>query len=313
MKAYNIELWTQLSLDIIYEDLNGIPQLGEESRAKNIDFQLGGGVSTYAIVLNRFGMDVNLHFYSNDSLVLNNLALDTLNKLEFYNVQKHPVSFNPVDVTSVMSTKKDRAFVSYTESLATQIDRTLWAEINESSDVVYLNSEISHDVLNKDFSNKLVFYSVGYEEAKNNSKIIECIEKSDYFVLNDLEAKMIFKQESLFDCLDELDKMIQLPIISLGSKGCISKIDNKYYNFHLKEEVIFKDATGAGDNFFAGLMYSVLSNKSKIETIKFAIACGSLSVQGIGAYGYVYTLQEVQEFIDNIEYVVIDRDWSYND
>lgn len=313
MKAYNIELWTQLSLDILYEGLNEIPKLGEESRAQNIDFQLGGGVTTYAIILNRFGMKVNLHFYNNENLVFNNLALEALEKLNFYNIKKHPVTFNTVDVTSVMSTKEDRAFVSYMDSLASRINREIWCEVNEQSDVIYLNNDISHDVLSKDFSNKIVFYSVGYEEAKSNTKIIECIKKSDYFVLNDLEAKMIFKHDDLLSCLDELDKMIQLPIISLGSKGCISKIDDKYYNFYLTKNIAFKDATGAGDNFFAGIMFSVLSNKSQIDTIKFAMACGALSVQGIGAYGNEYTLAEVHEFINYINLIEIDKNWSYND
>ena len=68
--------------------------------------------------------------------------------------------------------------------------------------------------------------------------------------------------------------------VSLGEKGCYYA-DNRGNRFYdalppIKE---MKNASGAGDSFTAGLIYGYLKHMPAEEQIRFAMACGSLTIQ----------------------------------
>ncbi len=66
------------------------------------------------------------------------------------------------------------------------------------------------------------------------------------------------------------------------------------------------DTTGAGDAFMSGLLYKIISNKVKNQSIdemnsivRFAAACGALVCQGEGAINPQPNLQEVESFLSS--------------
>ena len=71
-------------------------------------------------------------------------------------------------------------------------------------------------------------------------------------------------------------------IIKLGSKGCLFKNSEKTIKIPpLKINAV--DATGAGDNFVAGLATEILNGKPIEEALRFANACGAICTTAIGA------------------------------
>ena len=70
-------------------------------------------------------------------------------------------------------------------------------------------------------------------------------------------------------------------IVTLGSRGALHKGKNLTYP---TEKVEVFDVCGAGDTFFAGLVYSYLLDKNISESIKFANRCASISVKKFGTY-----------------------------
>ena len=54
------------------------------------------------------------------------------------------------------------------------------------------------------------------------------------------------------------------------------------------------DSTGAGDSFDAGFLYGTLAGWPLRDALELAVACGSLSVTGIGGTAAQPTLDEAR-------------------
>jgi ribokinase len=109
------------------------------------------------------------------------------------------------------------------------------------------------------------------------------IEKVDYLIPNETEAKLIFNSEDFNKLVNKYKEKL---IITLGSKGVL------YYNKKKsKAELIpaqkikVVDTTGAGDSFVAGFASGVVKGSTIAESIKLGIEIASLTCQVMGAQG----------------------------
>ncbi len=84
-------------------------------------------------------------------------------------------------------------------------------------------------------------------------------------------------------------------IIKTGEKGCFAK--NKQETIELPAfNVQAVDSTGAGDNFAAGFLSSILHGKTFRESLLFASACAAICVQSVGATSGIKSREQVEEF-----------------
>lgn len=105
----------------------------------------------------------------------------------------------------------------------------------------------------------------------------------DYITPNEDEAKYFTGEEEPGKMADVFLKYgVKNVIIKLGSKGCYFKnADTAIKLDAMKIDAV--DATGAGDNFVAGLTTEILNGKSIEEALKFANACGAICTTAVGA------------------------------
>ena len=105
----------------------------------------------------------------------------------------------------------------------------------------------------------------------------------DYITPNEDEAKYFTGEEDPGKMADVFLKYgVKNVIIKLGSKGCYYKnADTAIKLDAMKIDAV--DATGAGDNFVAGLTTEILNGKSIEEALKFANACGAICTTAVGA------------------------------
>ena len=105
----------------------------------------------------------------------------------------------------------------------------------------------------------------------------------DYITPNEDEAKYFTGEEEPGKMADVFLKYgVKNVIIKLGSKGCYYKnADTAIKLDAMKIDAV--DATGAGDNFVAGLTTEILNGKSIEEALKFANACGAICTTAVGA------------------------------
>lgn len=105
----------------------------------------------------------------------------------------------------------------------------------------------------------------------------------DYITPNEDEAKYFTGENDPDKMADVfLNYGVKNVIIKLGSKGCYFKnADTAIKLDAMKIDAV--DATGAGDNFVAGLTTEILNGKSIEEALKFANACGAICTTAVGA------------------------------
>ena len=104
----------------------------------------------------------------------------------------------------------------------------------------------------------------------------------DIFLPNDTEAKAIAGHDDLDGAMDILGKKVSLLVVKQGALGAVVKSvsGNTIKQRPLPVDVV--DTVGAGDSFDAGFIYGYLKKWHLKQTLKLAVACGSLSTRLAG-------------------------------
>ena len=131
----------------------------------------------------------------------------------------------------------------------------------------------------------------------NLDEISEGLPYIDYITPNEDEAKYYTGKNEPSDMADVfLGYGIKNVIIKLGDKGCFFKNKSTVISLpSCKIEAV--DATGAGDNFVAGLVAHLLSDHDEREALSFANACGAICTTAVGAETALRNKEQVLEFI----------------
>ena len=130
------------------------------------------------------------------------------------------------------------------------------------------------------------------------SDLKEALPYVDFITPNEDEAKYFTgktEPEEMADVL--LGYGVKNVVIKLGSKGCYFK--NASASFSLPALPIQAvDATGAGDNFVAGLTEELLRDIPVKEAIRFANGCGAICTTAVGASTALKNREQVLEFVN---------------
>lgn len=126
--------------------------------------------------------------------------------------------------------------------------------------------------------------------------LTEALPYVDYVTPNEDEAKYFTGKGTPGEMADVfLGLGVKNVIIKLGSKGCYFK--NQEESFSLPALPIKAvDATGAGDNFVAGLTCELLRGSSVRDAIRFANACGAICTTAVGAGTALQSREQVLQF-----------------
>lgn len=119
----------------------------------------------------------------------------------------------------------------------------------------------------------------------------------DYITPNEDEARHFTGKDEPEEMADVfLDYGVRNAVIKLGSKGCLLK--NREMSLRLPaERVRAVDATGAGDNFAAGLVSEILRGSAPEQALRFANACGAICTTAVGAGTALKDREQVLAFI----------------
>ena len=91
---------------------------------------------------------------------------------------------------------------------------------------------------------------------------------------------------------DFLRRGVKNVVVKLGGRGCYFR--NQTEAFYLPAHPIRAvDATGAGDNFLAGLIAELLHGAAPREAVRFANACGAICATAVGAVGALHDRAQV--------------------
>ena len=96
-----------------------------------------------------------------------------------------------------------------------------------------------------------------------------------------------------------LSRGVKNVVVKLGGRGCYFK--NAERSFFLPPfEIHAVDATGAGDNFVAGLASEFLRGSSVDDALRFANACGAICTTAVGAGTALKSREQVLRFLNEM-------------
>lgn len=108
--------------------------------------------------------------------------------------------------------------------------------------------------------------------------VMKLINKVDGIMLNESEAKLLFKETSTLKCARLLvSKGPSFAIINKGENGSLLFHNNEFYPLPAFPTEIIKDPTGAGDSFGGAFMgYASQQEKWDTKTLKNAMIYGNI-------------------------------------
>jgi cytidine kinase len=97
-------------------------------------------------------------------------------------------------------------------------------------------------------------------------EVVKMISKADGIIINESEAKLLFKESNIFNCARLLcSNGPAFAVINKGENGSLLFYDNEFYPLPAYPTEIIKDPTGAGDSF-GGSFIGYLSQKEKVDS-----------------------------------------------
>jgi adenosine kinase len=128
--------------------------------------------------------------------------------------------------------------------------------------------------------------------AFTSEQLMEIIPKSKLLVANSHEIGMVTSR--LDSSIEKLLAHVPNIIVTEGAKG--SKLYGEGYvkQLPIAKPKVFRDSTGAGDGYRAGLLAGLLNSLSLEDSAKLGAVVGSFVVEGDGPQDHFFTLDDVK-------------------
>jgi len=271
-----------INIDILYSGIDQIPNEGEEVYSQGFDVQLGGGIPATMINLARLGVPTKFStFLGND--MFSNYAKEKLTEFGIPYKNLDQGDRVPVTITSIISTKRDRTFISYNEGF--QYTKEQEDEIYsylKGSKIVEMSVNFLDIYKRLKEDGTILVFDVGWEDDLSLEKYSEYLTIADYFTPNQKEALKITGTDNLEDAGKQLGECFDKVIIKLDKDGCMLVENGVTHVLPPLRNIEAVDSTGAGDAFLSGFMYGLYHNYSVKDAIIFGNITGGTCVQGYG-------------------------------
>ncbi|HHY81151.1 MAG TPA: 1-phosphofructokinase family hexose kinase [Clostridiales bacterium] len=143
----------------------------------------------------------------------------------------------------------------------------------------------------------------------------EGIKEKPYMIkpnIDELTSALGFKPTDMSGYVNAIkmfkDQGIQLPVISLGKRGCIAALEDGIYHF-TTPDIKVVNTVGSGDSFVAGCAAGLCRNLPLADVIKLGMACGTANTQFFKT-GWI-TVDMVNKFIPRIKYEKLSSERSF--
>jgi sugar/nucleoside kinase (ribokinase family) len=117
---------------------------------------------------------------------------------------------------------------------------------------------------------------------------------TDIFFPNRNELLSITNQPNVDGALDQISAQVPLVALKLGAEGAIVSDGDFKFRETPPSSSRIADTVGAGDSFNAGFTYGYLNNWPLEESLRLAVACGSLSLRKHGGTAGQATIDEAK-------------------
>lgn len=285
------------NVDLLYEDMPKIPDVGEEIYTDKFSCQLGGGLPATLINIGRLGIEAK---------IATELGCDMFSEFASQQYRKNNVEpMNiykgdaiPLNITSAIILKGDRSFITYGKGSIEPDDeaKESFYNIAHGAKICLMQPGGFIDVYKKLKSEgTLMVLDMGWDENMSVEKYADLLETADIYTPNRKEALRITGAANENDAADALRKYFDRVIVKVDKDGCIGIDNGESFFVKSVEKFKNKDSTGAGDAFLAGLCYGLFYDYPLKDCIEFGNITGGKAVTAVGALSAYVTEKELLE------------------
>jgi ribokinase len=271
-----------LNVDVIYSGMPRIPAEGEEVFSTGFDLQLGGGPAATLVNLRRLGIPARLGCFLGQDL-FSRFARGVLEAsgLEFVNM--HEGDDWALTVTSIISTARDRTFVSHRprDAQSTVAPEKVY-DLYRGSSIAYVPLGQDEVCARLKREGAVIVLDSTWREDLSLDLYESAFEYVDYFTPNEKEACRIAGVDNALDAIRILSRHVASPIVKLGSEGCLFCDNGIIWHVPAVGEFASVDATGAGDAFLSGLLYGLFMGSGIERSVRLGNIMGGKCVTGVG-------------------------------
>jgi sugar/nucleoside kinase (ribokinase family) len=294
----------RLYCDIVFRGFDALPQLGEERFAREVSVVPGGGGFITAAHLASLGAPVAL---------LSRIGLDPLSHAIAPGLAASGVDLRWLErapdagpqPTVVMVQGGERAFLSH--RAGTACPATLRMALADPA-VRHLHiaefatlAEIPELVASAKLAGLTVSLDPSWDDAWiRDPDLVRRATGTDVFLPNAAEARAIADCEDLDQAGRRLARHFSVVVIKDGAQGARLYQRELSLDLPAPQGGPVLDTTGAGDAFNAGFLAAWLAGRSPARALAEGIACGTLSVQGVGGAGIRLSRERVTEISETL-------------
>lgn len=288
------------NVDLLYQGMERIPDVGEELYCKDFDLQLGGGLPATLINLGRLGIETKIATELGTD-IFSEFAKDKFlqNGVEPTNLYEGDKI--PLNITSAIILPKDRTFFTYGKGSIEANDnaKEKFYQIAKGSKITMMQLGGFLDVYKKlhEGGTKLVL-DTGWDDDMSFEKYADYLEIADYYTPNQKEAKKISNTSTPEEAAQALTKYFDNVVVKVDKDGCIGIDENGSFFVPSIDEFKNVDSTGAGDAFLSGFMYGLFYDKPLKECVLLGNITGGKAVTKVGALSAYNTEQELLNYFE---------------
>lgn len=285
------------NVDLLYENMPKIPDVGEEVYTDRFSLQLGGGLPATLVNLGRLGIPARIATELGDDLfsgfASSQFSQNGVEPLNLYRGGKIPVN-----ITSAILLQHDRSFVSYGKGEMNADDDACDAfyRMAHGAKICLMTTGGFVDVYRRLHAEGAVtVLDMGWDDELSFTKYADLLEIADYYTPNRMEAMRLTGFGDPYRAAEALRPYFDRVVVKLDKDGCIGIDESGTFfvpSFDMFQHV---DSTGAGDAFLAGFCYGLYYGYPLRQCITFGNITGGKAVTAVGALSAYVTETELLE------------------
>ncbi len=285
------------NVDLLYQDMPKIPDVGEEVFTDKFSLQLGGGLPATLVNLGRLGIETKIATELGEDMfsafAKNQFEKNGVTPLNLYHGDDIPLN-----ITSAIILPHDRSFVTYGKGSIEPDGAALEEFYNmaRGAKICLMNPGGFNEIYKRLKSEGTVMVlDTGWDDELCFEKYGDLLEIADWYTPNKKEALKITGCSEVSEAAKALKKYFDRVIIKVDKDGCFGADENGEFFCRSIDEFRCVDSTGAGDAFLAGFCYGLFYDYSFKDCIEFGNVTGGKAVTQAGALSAYVTEKELIE------------------
>jgi len=280
----------ELNVDAVASGLTSPPTLGAEVLAADVRFTLGSASAIFACGAAKLGKRVTFVGRVGDDAFAD-LCLGALGDAGIAIDRVARVTGERTGVTFALSTRRDRALVTYLGAIASFRMEDVDLAAFDSGSHLHMTSYFLQTGLRPSFPSLLreakqrgLTTSFDPNSDPNQSwgrDVRRVFRETDILFVNDREAMELTGARTARGAVRSLAGEVRCVVVKRGAKGALAALDGHAHSAPgFAVETV--DTTGAGDSFAAGFVSAWIDGEDVDRCLRQANACGALSTRRPG-------------------------------